>query len=55
MATVNVVTIAGYSRIYWLKRIALVSKVSGHLVLSATFIRWTVWTLSSGSATTTAP
>jgi len=37
MAMVNVVTIAAYRRIYWLRLIGLVQKVGGHLPLHATF------------------
>jgi len=54
MAMVNVVTIAAYRRIYWLRLSGLVQKVGSRLVLHASFIRWTGWTLAV-ECTMTAP
>jgi len=42
---VNVVTIAAYRWIYWLKKM-LGPKVGGHLALLVAFVRWTGWTLA---------
>ena len=36
---VNIVTIAAYRRICWLRLIGLVQRVGSHLALSATFVR----------------
>jgi len=38
MAMMNVVTIAAYRWIYWLRLIGFFPKVGGHLVLCATFV-----------------
>jgi len=45
MAMVNVVTIAAYRRIYWLRLIGLAQRWR-HLALRATFVKWTGWTLA---------